>query len=97
MQISLRDLYVQIQQLDRAITGLSAEVKMASQQQILSAASFAQQLATVREDLNDHELRIRTQEARQYVSPKNMWTALGIILPLLASVITIVLTIVLNH
>ncbi len=64
---------------------------MATQQQTLNAASVAQQLADVRHDHNDHETRIRLLESKQVVSPKSMWTALGVLVPIVALIVTIVL------
>lgn len=94
--IGLRDLYAQLQHLDRTITGLSAQIQMAAQQQTLQTASTAQQIADMRHDMNDHETRIRAQEARQVVSPRGMWTALAVILPMIASIVTIILTLALG-
>lgn len=94
--IGLRDLYTQLQHLDRTITALSAQIQMATQQQTLNAASVAQQLADIRHDQNDHETRIRLLESKQVVSPKSMWTALGVLVPIVGLIVTIILALTLG-
>jgi hypothetical protein len=89
--IGLRDLYAQLQSLERSVTALNASIQMSAQQATMNAASFAQQLADLRHDMNDHETRIRLQEAQQVVSPKSMWTAIGVLIPIIGLIITIIL------
>jgi hypothetical protein len=91
--IGLRDLYVQLQALDRSVTALNAAIQMQTQQQTLNAASVAQQLADFRHDMNDHETRIRLQEARVIVSPRSMWLAVGTIAPIVSIIVTILIAV----
>jgi hypothetical protein len=94
--IGLRDLYAQLQAIDRSVTTLSAQVQMATQQQNQNAASVAQQLADIRHDQNDHEARLRFIESKPVVTPKAMWAAIGILAPIVSAIITIIIALVLG-
>lgn len=88
--IGLRELYAQMKAIEIVVTTMSAKVDMAIQQQNLTQQSFAQQLADIRHDLNDHETRLRIRESQNFVSARSMWTALGVIIPIVGIVITII-------
>lgn len=87
--IGLRDLYDMIQAVNTGYTALSAKLDTTLIQQTLQTQNLAQQLADVRHDLNDHETRLRAQEARPFVSPRAVWTAVGIITSVIGVAFTI--------
>ena len=88
--IGLRDLYVQLQSLDRATNQLGAKVDTSMQLAQLSSQSTAQQLADIRHDLNDHEARLRTRESQNFVTPRSMWMAIGVITSIVGVVTTVI-------
>lgn len=69
---------------------LSTKMDILSQTTQLNAQSFAQQLADVRVDHNDHEARLRVLESRQVVTPKSMWTAISIIVAVAGVIVAII-------
>ena len=94
--IGLRELYVQIQELNRAVAQLTAEMKMFTQQATMTQSSVATQLADIRQDHVDHETRIRLIEGRQVVTPRSMWTAVGVITPIVSLIVTIIIAVTLG-
>lgn len=94
--IGLRELYVQIQELNRVVAQLTAELKMFTQQAAMMQQSTATQLADIRQDHVDHETRIRLIEGRQVVTPRSMWTAVGVLMPIISLIVTIVIAVALG-
>lgn len=94
--IGLRELYVQIQELNRSVAQLTAEMKMFTQQATMMQQSFATQLSDIRQDHVDHETRIRLIEARPVVTPRSMWTAVGVLMPVVSLIVTIVIAVALG-
>lgn len=88
--IGLRDIYDQQQNSNNLITALSAKLDSALISQTMAQQSIAQQFADLRHDLADHEARLRTQEAQRFVSPRAMWTGVGVIIGALGTIFTIV-------
>lgn len=68
-----------MQTIAAGYTALSAKIDTSLISQTMAQQSIAQQLADIRHDLNDHEMRLRQQELRQTVSPRSMWTAIGVL------------------
>lgn len=87
--IGLRDLYDQLQIVSSGYTSLSAKLDTALIAQTMNQQSFAQQLADIRHDQTDHEARIRAQESRVYITPKAMWTAIGVITGVMGTLFSI--------
>lgn len=94
IEIGLRDVYESVQDLTKAYTGLSAKIDTALISQTMAQQSTAQQLADMRHDLTDHEGRIRVLEQRIYVTPRSMWTAIGVIIAGLGVIVGIITIIV---
>lgn len=89
--IGLRELYAQMQELNRSISELSAEMRMATQQAAQHQQSVAQQLADIRVDQGDHETRIRIIESRPVVTPRSVWAAIGVLTPIISLIVTIII------
>jgi hypothetical protein len=87
--IGLRDLYDMIQTVSTGYTALSAKLDTALIQQTLQAQNIISQMSDMRHDINDHEMRMRAQESRPYITPRGVWTGVGVI----ATVISVVFTI----
>ena len=94
ISIGLRDLYDQIQVVASGYTSLSAKLDTALISKTMAQQTIAQQLADVRRDLSDHEMRLRAQEQRQFVTPKAMWTATGVLIAGIGLVFGVVQTII---
>lgn len=77
--LGLRDLYAEIQRALDAVHSLSTKLDTALIAQTMAQQATAQQLTNLRHELNDHESRLREQERRQVVTPKSMWTAIGVL------------------
>lgn len=82
-------MYDQIQMVANGQSALASKLDTALITQTLGQQSTAQQLADIRHDMNDHEMRIRVQEARPYIAPKSMWTGISVIVGVLAVFFTI--------
>ncbi len=80
LTIGLRDVYDQIQVISAGYTALSAKLDTALISQTMAQQTIAQQLADIRHDINDHEMRMRSQEAKPVISPRAMWTAVGVLI-----------------
>lgn len=87
--IGLRDLYDMIQSVSTGYTALSAKLDTALIQQALQLQNISAQVADVRHDINDHEMRLRSREAQQFVTVRSMWTAIGIIATIIGVTFTI--------
>ena len=88
--IGLRDVYDQMQVITSGYTTLSAKLDTALIAQTLGQQSIAQQLADIRHDLNDHEMRLRTNEARPYVSPKSVWSGVAVLIAAMGLVVAVI-------
>ncbi len=88
--IGLRDVYNQMQVISSGYTTLSAKLDTALIAQTMAQQSFAREMADVRHDINDHEMRMRTVEARPYVSPKSVWSAVGVLIAAMGLVVAII-------
>lgn len=69
---------------------LSSKLDTALLSFTLGQQSVLQQIAQLREDMNDHEGRMRQQEAKPTVSPKSMWSGVSIIVGVLGFLFTVV-------
>jgi len=87
--IGLRDLYEMIQSVNTGYTALSAKLDTALIQQTLQLQNISAQVADVRHDINDHEMRIRARESQNFVTARSMWTAVGIIATVIGVIFTI--------
>ncbi len=87
--IGLRDLYDMIQTVSTGYTALSAKLDTALIQQTLQTQNLAGQVADIRHDVNDHEMRMRAQEARPYITPRSVWTGVGVIATVIGVAFTI--------
>jgi hypothetical protein len=79
-----------VQEMSRAQVTLAAKIDSALISQTMAQQSFAQQVADLRHDMTDHEARLRAQEARIYVTPRGMWTGIGVIIAALAALFGLV-------
>lgn len=89
--IGLRELYEQLRLIDRTVSQLGAKVDTSMQLASVSAQSIAQQLADIRHDINDHEARLRAKELERTISPRAVWTAIGIITGIAGIIVTIII------
>ena len=94
--IGLRDLYDMIQTVSTGYTALSAKLDTALIQQALQIQNLSAQIADVRHDINDHEMRLRSRESANFVTARSMWTAIGVIATVIGVAFTI-LQVVLNQ
>lgn len=62
----------------------------------MAQQSVAQQIADLRHDINDHETRIRQQEGRTYITPRAMWTGIGVVSGVMGTMFSI-LQVILSH
>jgi ElaB/YqjD/DUF883 family membrane-anchored ribosome-binding protein len=94
--IGLRDLYDQIQELSKNYAALASKIDTGIVSQTLAVQSIAQQIADLRHDFTDHEARLRVQEAKVYITPRAMWTGIGVITGVMGTLL-VVLQVILNH
>jgi hypothetical protein len=83
--IGLRDVYDTLQVLSNGYTALSAKLDTALIQQTLQMQNMAAQIGDVRHDINDHEMRLRSRESQNFVTARNMWTAVGVLAAVVAT------------
>lgn len=94
VSIGLRDLYDQLYEMSRGYAALAAKLDTALITQRMIQESLAQQLETIKGDQRDHEMRLRGLEKRQFISPKMVWTALGVIGGFVSIIVAIIAIIV---
>jgi hypothetical protein len=94
--IGLRELYNQLQETSRNMVSLSAKIDSTLISQTMAQQSIAAQLADLRHDFADHETRIRMQESKTYITPRGMWTGIGVVSGVMGTLFTI-LQVILSH
>lgn len=76
--------------LSRQLYDLAGKMDLLRETLQLRITSNETMMADLRRDFTDHEARIRQQEANHYVTPKAMWSGIGVIVTVLSCLFALV-------
>ena len=94
VEIGLRDVYVEVQKVARGYGELAGKLDTAVSMYALRFDAVNRELTEIGKESSDHEMRLRAVEQRPVVTPRSMWTAIGVLTGLVSAGLAIVALIV---
>lgn len=90
VEIGLRDVYDEMRKVSAGYGELAGKLDTAMSMHAIRFDAVGRDLANMGREIGDHENRLRAIELRPVVTPKSMWTAIGVLTGLVSAALAVI-------